>query len=116
MQYIPAPFWDSPMELPTIVQFSMTSKESSAEIPPSPFVIVNPSMVVAADIVGEDRPMHKYAIQITVADERDDGWVVSRGAPRDAAIRTEGDHRIAMSFAIAALTGDQEPVPARVAN
>jgi 3-phosphoshikimate 1-carboxyvinyltransferase len=40
-----------------------------------------------------------------VADERDDGWVVSRGAPRDAAIRTEGDHRIAMSFAIAALTG-----------
>jgi 3-phosphoshikimate 1-carboxyvinyltransferase len=39
------------------------------------------------------------------AEERDDGWVVSRGRPRDAAIRTAGDHRIAMSFAVAALTG-----------
>jgi len=28
-------------------------------------------VVVAADIMGEDSPMHKYAIQITVADERD---------------------------------------------
>ncbi len=28
-------------------------------------------IVVAAEIVGESRPMHKYAIQITVADERD---------------------------------------------
>ncbi len=39
------------------------------------------------------------------AEERDDGWVVSRGAPRDATIRTLADHRIAISFAIAALTG-----------
>ncbi len=39
------------------------------------------------------------------AEEREDGWVISRGAPRDAAIRTDGDHRVAMSFAIAALTG-----------
>ena len=39
------------------------------------------------------------------AEEREDGWVVSRGVPRDAHIRTVGDHRIAMSFAIAALTG-----------
>jgi 3-phosphoshikimate 1-carboxyvinyltransferase len=39
------------------------------------------------------------------AEEREDGWVVSRGTPRDAAIRTEGDHRMAMSFAVAALTG-----------
>lgn len=28
-------------------------------------------IVVATDILGEERPMHKYAIQITVADERD---------------------------------------------
>jgi len=28
-------------------------------------------IVVAADILGEDVPMHKYAVQITVADERD---------------------------------------------
>jgi 3-phosphoshikimate 1-carboxyvinyltransferase len=39
------------------------------------------------------------------AEEREDGWVVSRGTPRAADIRTESDHRIAMSFAIAALTG-----------
>lgn len=28
-------------------------------------------IVVAADILGEEAPMHKYAVQITVADERD---------------------------------------------
>ncbi|MBX2975901.1 MAG: deoxyhypusine synthase family protein, partial [Ignavibacteriaceae bacterium] len=28
-------------------------------------------IVVAADILQEDAPMHKYAVQITVADERD---------------------------------------------
>lgn len=27
--------------------------------------------VVAADILGIDAPMHKYAVQLTVADERD---------------------------------------------
>lgn len=30
-------------------------------------------VVVAADVLGNERPMHKYAIQITVADERDGG-------------------------------------------
>jgi deoxyhypusine synthase len=30
-------------------------------------------VVVATDILGQERPMHKYAIQITVADERDGG-------------------------------------------
>ena len=39
------------------------------------------------------------------AEEREDGWVVSKGTPRPATIRTDGDHRIAMSFAVAALTG-----------
>jgi 3-phosphoshikimate 1-carboxyvinyltransferase len=39
------------------------------------------------------------------AEERPDGWVVRPGSPRDAAIRTAGDHRIAMAFAIAALAG-----------
>jgi len=28
-------------------------------------------VVVATDILGEEKPMHKYALQITVADERD---------------------------------------------
>jgi 3-phosphoshikimate 1-carboxyvinyltransferase len=39
------------------------------------------------------------------AEELEDGWVVSRGTPIDGSVRTDGDHRIAMSFAIAALTG-----------
>lgn len=39
------------------------------------------------------------------AEERPDGWVISPGRPRDAAIRTAGDHRIAMAFSIAALCG-----------
>jgi deoxyhypusine synthase len=30
-------------------------------------------VVVATDILGQDKPMHKYAIQLTVADERDGG-------------------------------------------
>jgi 3-phosphoshikimate 1-carboxyvinyltransferase len=39
------------------------------------------------------------------AEEREDGWVVRPGTPREAAIRTAGDHRIAMAFAVAALAG-----------
>jgi 3-phosphoshikimate 1-carboxyvinyltransferase len=38
-------------------------------------------------------------------EELPDGWRVSRGTPRDARIRTYGDHRIAIAFAITALTG-----------
>lgn len=34
-----------------------------------------------------------------------EGWRVSRGTPRDAAIATYGDHRIAIAFAIAGLAG-----------
>jgi len=30
-------------------------------------------VVVATEVLGEDKPMHKYAIQLTVADERDGG-------------------------------------------
>jgi deoxyhypusine synthase len=30
-------------------------------------------IVVAADLLGSEQPMHKYAVQITVADERDGG-------------------------------------------
>jgi 3-phosphoshikimate 1-carboxyvinyltransferase len=38
-------------------------------------------------------------------DETGDGWVVTRGLPRDARIETRGDHRVAMAFAVAAVTG-----------
>jgi 3-phosphoshikimate 1-carboxyvinyltransferase len=40
-----------------------------------------------------------------VVDERPDGWRVTPGRPRDAVIATHGDHRIAIAFAVAALTG-----------
>ncbi|MGI8829117.1 MAG: 3-phosphoshikimate 1-carboxyvinyltransferase [Candidatus Limnocylindria bacterium] len=38
-------------------------------------------------------------------EERADGWRVSRGTPRAAVIQTHGDHRIAIAFAIAAISG-----------
>lgn len=38
-------------------------------------------------------------------EERTDGWRVTPGSPRDARISTHGDHRIAIAFAVAALTG-----------
>ncbi len=37
--------------------------------------------------------------------ELPDGWRVTRGTPREARIVTHGDHRIAIAFAVAALTG-----------
>jgi len=37
--------------------------------------------------------------------ELPDGWRVTPGVPRDARITTHADHRIAIAFAIAALTG-----------
>lgn len=39
------------------------------------------------------------------ATELEDGWRVSAGAPRDASVTTDGDHRIAMAFGLAAVTG-----------
>jgi 3-phosphoshikimate 1-carboxyvinyltransferase len=38
-------------------------------------------------------------------EERPDGWIVRRGRPREAAIHTDGDHRIAIAFAVAAVCG-----------
>ena len=42
------------------------------------------------------------------AEEREDGWLVRPGTPREATIRTSGDHRIAMAFAVAALVAEGE--------
>jgi 3-phosphoshikimate 1-carboxyvinyltransferase len=39
------------------------------------------------------------------AEELPDGWRVAPGQPRDAAIATRGDHRIAIAFAVAAVAG-----------
>ncbi len=38
-------------------------------------------------------------------EELEDGWRVQRGTPRSATIRTAGDHRVAIAFAVAALCG-----------
>ena len=38
-------------------------------------------------------------------EELDDGWRVSRGTPAEAEVRTHGDHRIAIAFAVAAVAG-----------
>ena len=38
-------------------------------------------------------------------EELPDGWRVSRGTPQSARIATQGDHRIAIAFAVAALGG-----------
>ncbi len=38
-------------------------------------------------------------------EELDDGWRIERGTPRDAAVVTHGDHRVAMAMAVAAWTG-----------
>jgi 3-phosphoshikimate 1-carboxyvinyltransferase len=63
---------------------------------------------------GELRVKESDRIAATVAglgtiganvEELPDGWRVRRGEPRDAVITTQGDHRIAIAFAIAALTG-----------
>jgi deoxyhypusine synthase len=44
---------------------------------------------VATDVLGNERPMHKYAIQITVADERDDG--LSGSTIQEACLRGKVD-------------------------
>jgi 3-phosphoshikimate 1-carboxyvinyltransferase len=38
-------------------------------------------------------------------EELPDGWRVEPGEPREAAIATHGDHRVAIAFAVAGLTG-----------
>lgn len=43
-------------------------------------------------------------------EELPDGWRVRRGRPLDARIVTRGDHRIAIGFAVAALTGTASAV------
>jgi len=43
-------------------------------------------------------------------DELPDGWRISRGTPRDAAVTSHGDHRVAMAMAVAAWTGVAQSV------
>lgn len=65
---------DSAADFLEITKIKMTHKESGIFMlgggVPKNFL---QDIVVAAEILQEDVPMHKYAIQITVADERDGG-------------------------------------------
>jgi deoxyhypusine synthase len=63
---------DSAKDFLEITRIKLASRESGLFMigggVPKNFV---QDIVVAADILGEEVPMHKYAVQITVADERD---------------------------------------------
>ncbi len=65
---------DSVKDLKELTEIKITSQDTGLFIigggVPKNFA---QDVVVATDILGNERPMHKYAIQITVADERDGG-------------------------------------------
>lgn len=69
-----------------------------------------------SEVSGADELRHKESDRIAAiarllesigakVQERSDGWLISRGRPRAMTIHVEGDHRIAMSAAVAAWTG-----------
>jgi 3-phosphoshikimate 1-carboxyvinyltransferase len=84
-------------ELP-ILAIAMASADGTSELRGAGELRVKESDRIAAVVGG------LAAIGGRV-EELPDGWRVSRGEPRDAAVRTFGDHRIAIAFAIAATAG-----------
>ncbi|HET8587831.1 MAG TPA: 3-phosphoshikimate 1-carboxyvinyltransferase [Candidatus Limnocylindria bacterium] len=84
-------------ELP-LLAIAMAAARGSSQLRDAGELRVKESDRIASVVEGLD------AVGAEV-DELPDGWRVSRGRPRDAAVATHGDHRIAMAFAIAALTG-----------
>jgi 3-phosphoshikimate 1-carboxyvinyltransferase len=84
-------------ELP-LIGVAMAAAEGRSELRDAAELRVKESDRIALVVA------HLAAIGAHVA-ERPDGWVVERGTPRQAAVRTHGDHRIAMAFAVAALCG-----------
>lgn len=84
-------------ELP-LIGVAMAAAEGRSELRDAAELRVKESDRIALVVA------HLAAIGARV-EERPDGWVVERGTSRPAAIRTHGDHRIAMAFAVAALTG-----------
>jgi len=84
-------------ELP-LVAVAMAAADGTSEVRGAGELRVKESDRVAATVAG------LRAIGASV-DELPDGWRVSPGAPRAARISAEGDHRIAIAFAIAALAG-----------
>lgn len=84
-------------ELP-LLAVAMAGAEGASELRDASELRVKESDRIAAVVAGLS------GIGATV-EERPDGWRVSRGTSRDADIATDHDHRIAIAFAIAALTG-----------
>jgi 3-phosphoshikimate 1-carboxyvinyltransferase len=84
-------------ELP-LLGVAMAAADGVSELRDAGELRVKESDRIAAMVAGLD------AIGARV-EELPDGWRVSRGPARDAEIATRGDHRIAIAFAVAALTG-----------
>lgn len=84
-------------ELP-LVAIAMAGCDGESELRDAGELRVKESDRIAAVVAG------LHAIGANVA-ELPDGWRVRRGVPRDARVTTHADHRIAIAFAIAALTG-----------
>jgi len=84
-------------ELP-LIAIAMASVEEPSELRDASELRVKETDRIAAVVTGLE------AIGAGVA-ELPDGWRVRRGTPRAGAVTTHGDHRIAIAFAVAAVTG-----------
>jgi 3-phosphoshikimate 1-carboxyvinyltransferase len=89
-------------ELP-ILAIAMAAADGTSEVSDAGELRVKESDRIAAIVAG------LAAIGARV-EELPDGWRVRPGTPRSAEIATQGDHRIAIAFALAALTGVAGPV------
>ena len=84
-------------ELP-LVGVAMAAAEGTSELRDASELRVKESDRISATVAGLS------AIGASVR-ETAEGWRVSRGRPRAGSVVTHGDHRIAMAFAVAALSG-----------
>jgi 3-phosphoshikimate 1-carboxyvinyltransferase len=84
-------------ELP-LIAIAMASVEAPSEVRDAAELRVKESDRISAIVAG----LRDIGAEV---EELGDGWRVWRGVPREARIATHGDHRIAIAFAIAGLTG-----------
>ena len=84
-------------ELP-LAAIAMASVDGASEVHGAGELRVKESDRIAAVVAG----LAAIGAEVT---ELPDGWRVRRGTPRAARIATHGDHRIAIAFAVAAISG-----------
>ena len=84
-------------ELP-LIAIAMASVDEPSDVRDASELRVKETDRIAAMVAG----LRSIGAEV---EELPDGWRVRRGTPRDARIATHGDHRIAIAFAIAGLTG-----------